>query len=63
MIVTRQRLLRLPLAIGQHFGDRDVPIREVVEYAKRLMNEALTELSKLPLCVEPDWLEKLEEES
>ena len=62
MIVTRQRLLRLPLAIGQHFGDRDVPIREVVEYAKRLMNEALTELSKLPLCVEPDWLEKLEEE-
>ena len=36
MIVTRQRLLRLPLAIGQHFGDRDVPIREVVEYARDL---------------------------
>jgi len=62
MIVTRQRLLRLPLAIGQRFGDRDVPIREVVKYAKRLMNEALTELSKLPLCVEPDWLERLEDE-
>ena len=62
MIVTRQRLLRLPLAIGQHFGDRDVPIREVVEYAKRLMNDALTELSRLPECVEPDWLEKLEDE-
>ena len=62
MIVTRQRLLRLPLAIGQHFGDRDVPIREVVEYAKRLMNETLTELSQLPLCAQPDWLERLEEE-
>ena len=31
MITMRQKLLRLPLAIGQHFGDRDVPIREVVE--------------------------------
>ena len=61
VIVTRQKLLRLPLAIGQHFGDRDVPIREVVEYAKRLMNETLTELSRLPECVEPDWLQKLEE--
>jgi hypothetical protein len=27
------------------FGDREVPIREVVEYAKRLINETLTELS------------------
>jgi hypothetical protein len=61
MITMRQKLLRLPLAIGQHFGDRDVPIREVVEYAKRLMNETLTELSRLPECVEPDWLQKLEE--
>ena len=62
-IASRQKLLALPLNIGNHFGDREVPIREVVEYAKRLMNETLTELSKLPLCVEPDWLEKLEEES
>jgi len=50
------------LNIGNHFGDREVPIREVVEYAKRLMNETLTELSQLPKCVEPDWLERLEEE-
>jgi hypothetical protein len=63
MIAMRQKLLALPLNIGNHFGDREVSIREVVEYAKRLMNETLTELSKLPLCVEPDWLEKLEEES
>ena len=62
MITMRQKLLALPLNIGNHFGDREVPIREVVEYAKRLMNETLAELSKLPLCVEPDWLEKLEEE-
>jgi hypothetical protein len=26
------------------------------------VNETLIELSKLPDCVEPDWLEKLEEE-
>jgi len=29
VIVTRQKLLRLPLAIGQHFGDRDVPSQRV----------------------------------
>jgi hypothetical protein len=52
----------LPLKIGNRFGDREAPIREVVEYTKRLINETLTELSKLPECVEPDWLEKREEE-
>ena len=62
VIAMRQKLLSLPLNIGNRFGDREVPIREVVEYAKRLINETLTELSRLPECVEPDWLEKLEEE-
>ena len=62
MISMRQKLLAFPLNIGNHFGDRPVPIREVVQYTKRLMNETLVELSKLPLCVEPDWLERLEEE-
>jgi hypothetical protein len=62
LIATRQKLLGLPLKIGNHFGDREVPIREVVEYAKHLVNETLTELSRLPECVEPDWLERLEEE-
>jgi hypothetical protein len=57
----RQKLLALPLNIGNRFGDREVPIREVVEYAKRLINETLVECSRLPECVEPDWLEKLEE--
>ena len=63
MIAMRQKLLALPLNIGNRFGDREVPIREVVEYAKRLINETLTELSRLPECVEPDWLERLEEEA
>jgi hypothetical protein len=62
MIGMRQKLLAFPVNIGNHFGDREVPIREVVEYAKRLMNETLTELSQLPLCAQPDWLERLEEE-
>ena len=61
-IAARQKLLALPFNIGNRFGDREVPIREVVEYAKRLINESLTELSKLPECVEPDWLERLEKE-
>jgi hypothetical protein len=61
-IVSRQQLLAVPSKIGHHFGDRKVPIREVVEYVKGLINETLTELAKLPECVEPDWLERLEEE-
>jgi hypothetical protein len=61
VIAIRQRLLSLPLNIGNRFGDREVPIREVVEYARRLVNETLTELSKLPECAQPDWLERLEE--
>jgi hypothetical protein len=55
----------LPSVASIAFLKRDiieVAIREVVEYAKRLVNETLIELSKLPECVEPDWLDKLEEE-
>jgi hypothetical protein len=48
------------LNIDNHFGDREVPIREMVEYAKRLVGETLTELSQLPQCVEPDWLQKVD---
>ena len=62
MITMRQKLLALPLSIGNRFGDREVSIWEVVEYAKRLVNETLNELSRLPECVEPDWLERVEEE-
>jgi hypothetical protein len=63
VIAIRQRLLSLPLNIGNRFGDRQVPIREVVEYAKRLINETLVELSKLPDCVDPaEWKKFLEEE-
>jgi hypothetical protein len=61
LVAIRQKLLALPLSIGNRFGDRKVPIREVVEYAKRLINETLVECSRLPECVGSDWLEKLEE--
>jgi hypothetical protein len=63
LISMRQQLLALPLKIGSRFGNRPVETREVVAYAKRLVNETLTELAKLPECVEPEWLEKLEEEA
>ena len=33
LIAMRQKLLALPLRIGNRFGDREVPIREVVQYA------------------------------
>jgi hypothetical protein len=62
LIAMRQKLLALPLNIGNHFGDREVPIREVVEYAKRLINETLDECSRLPECVEPEWLDRVEED-
>jgi hypothetical protein len=35
MIAMRQKLLALPLNIGNRFGDREVPIREVVEAANQ----------------------------
>jgi len=62
VIPMRQKLLAIPSKIGNHFGDHQVQTRQVVEYTRRLVNETLTELSKLPECVEPDWLEKLEDE-
>ena len=62
LVSMRQKLLALPLKIGNRFGNREAPMREVVEYARHLINETLTELSHLPECVEPDWMERLEEE-
>jgi hypothetical protein len=58
----RQKILLIPSKTGNTFGDRDVPMREVVEYLHRQVREVLTELARLPECVEPDWLERLEEE-
>jgi hypothetical protein len=55
IIAMRQKLLALPLNIGNRFGDREVPIREVVEYAKRLINETLVECSRLPECESTGW--------
>jgi hypothetical protein len=62
MITMRQKILTIPSSTGNRFGDRDVPIREVVAYLQKKVHEVLTELSRLPECVEPDWQERLDEE-
>jgi hypothetical protein len=45
--------------LGNHFGDRKVPVLEVADFCRTLV--ALTEVSNLPLTVSEkaqDWLEK-----
>jgi hypothetical protein len=61
MIAMRQKILTIPSSTGNRFGDRDVPMCEVVAYLQKKVHEVLTELSRLPECAEPDWLERLEE--
>jgi len=61
MINTRRRLLALPGTIRARFGEEFN--REMFDGARELINQALTELSEMPLKgVDPDWLEWLEEE-
>ena len=62
MIAMRQKILTIPSSTGNRFGDRDVPMREVIAHLRKKVHEVLTELSRLPECVEPDWLKRLEEE-
>ena len=62
MIPLRQKILGVPSKLGNHFGDREAPVREVVDYVRTLVREALTEVSNLPLTVsDPHWLEKAED--
>ena len=62
MIPLRQKILGIPSKLGNHFGDREAPVREVVDYVRTLVREALTEVSNLPLTVsDPHWLEKAED--
>ena len=62
MIPLRQKILAIPSKIGNHFGDRRVPVREVVDYVRALVHEALTEVSNLPLTVsDPNWLRRAED--
>jgi hypothetical protein len=47
----------LRMKIGEAFT------HEMFVCAKQLVRDTLTEISRLPESVEPDWLERLEEES
>ena len=48
--------------IGNHFGHTEVPVREVVDYVRTLVHEALTEVSNLTLTVsDPNWLRRAED--
>ena len=46
----RQKIIPIPSNIGSQFGDREVPVREVMGYVRTLVYEALTEVSNLPLA-------------
>ena len=62
MIPLRQKILAISSKIGNHFGDRKVPVGEVVDYVRALVHEALTEVSNLPLTVsDPNWLRRAED--
>jgi hypothetical protein len=62
MIPLRQKILGIPFKLGNRFGNREVPVREVADFCRTLVHEALTEVSNLPLTVsDPHWLEKAED--
>jgi hypothetical protein len=58
----RQKILGIPSKLGNHFGNREVPVREVADFCRTLVNQALSEVSNLPLTVsDPHWLKKAED--
>jgi hypothetical protein len=60
-IAIRQKLLGLPARLYSRLGEDRFP-KEAAQETERVVKDCLVDLSKLPECVEPDWLEKLEEE-
>jgi len=60
LIGIRQKLLALPGNLRMKIGEAFT--HEMLVCANELVHQALTEISQLPESVEPDWLEKLEEE-
>jgi hypothetical protein len=56
----RQKLLAIPGKLYSRLGSERFP-REAAQECERFIHEVLEELSKLPECAEPNWLEKLEE--
>ena len=62
LIEIRQKLLALPQRIGARLKARDPELaREVAREVKEVVHETLHTLARLPECVEPGWLERLEE--
>jgi hypothetical protein len=61
LIGFRQKALRLPHQLRVKFGP-EVITEERFNYLKELVDGMLTELAYLPNTVQPDWLERLEEE-
>ena len=62
VVSMRQKLLAIPAKLYLRLGPERFP-RETAQECERCIHEVLEELSKLPECVEPNWLEKLEVES
>jgi len=49
-----------PAKLYSRLGEEHFP-REAARECETSIHEVLNELSKLPECAEPNWLEKLEE--
>jgi hypothetical protein len=59
LVAMRRSLLALPGKMRMKFGEERFP-HEMLEAAKHLVVDALTEISRLPEAVEPGWLARLE---
>ena len=57
----RQKLLAMPAKLYSRLGKERFP-HETARECEAFIHEVLNELSKLPECAEPNWLERLEEE-
>ena len=61
VISMRQKLLAIPAKLYSRLGQERFP-HEAARECEKFIHEALNELAKLPECVEPNWLEQLEDE-
>ena len=61
MVSMRQKLLAIPTKLYARLGKEHFP-REAAQECEKFFHEILNELSKLPECAEPNWLERLEED-
>jgi len=60
LVAFRQLALLVPFRMRQRF--REAMSQEQGAYLDKLIHDMLTTLAKLPERIEPDWLEKLEDE-